>query len=378
MAVAGAVGAPIIEFSNVAKSFAGKPVLRDISFFVREGEIFGLIGPSGSGKTTILRTLIGFYPPDHGTVRFAGAPVASVRDLTMNIGFSTQDECFYDDLTVLENLRYFGRVHGMSGKELEGRIIELLAIVELDGSRNTLAKRLSGGMRRRLDLAIALVHKPRVLILDEPTNGLDPVLRKHMLTLVKRISKQGIGVIITSHLLEDLERLCDNVAILLNGVFVACGPPSVIRSEHIPYNEIHLVTYPGDYTRILQAATAAGAQALSVSQDEHALRLSTMQTEETVYALLRVLPGLGEHLIDIDVLQPTLSSVFESIIDGSQAASVSGAPGVQPAQPASGAQVVPLLRPVPRAVPTSAQVSAPGQATGTIPPKTGSEVRRAP
>jgi ABC-2 type transport system ATP-binding protein len=305
----------VVVFDHVSKRLGNRLILSDISFSIHEAEIFGLIGPSGAGKTTLLRTLIGFYKPESGKVFYEGKEVRSLRDLTWEVGFATQDECFYEDLTCEENMRYFGTLYRIPSQELEESITQLLALVELSAARKVIGKRLSGGMRRRLDVAIALLHRPKVLILDEPTAGLDPVLRKHMLALIERIRKNNIAVIITSHLLEELEQICDNVAIMFNGKFIVQGSPTDIKNKHFPYSEIHLVTYPGKYDRILYAATAAGAPILAVMLEEHMMKISTPQVERTVYDLLRVLPSLGEHLIDIDVVKPTLSEVFEKYIE---------------------------------------------------------------
>jgi ABC-2 type transport system ATP-binding protein len=312
------MGREVVVFDHVSKRLGNRAILKDVSFSLHEGEIFGLIGPSGAGKTTLLRTLIGFYTPDAGKVFYQGKEVTGLSDLTWEVGFATQDECFYEDLTCEENMRYFGTLYKIPRKELEQTISQLLTLVELSEARKVTGKRLSGGMRRRLDVAIAMLHRPKVLILDEPTAGLDPVLRKHMLTLIERIRKSNIAVIITSHLLEELEQICDNVAILFNGKIVTTGSPDAIKQKHFPYVDVQLITYPGNYQEILRMAMATGAPILSASIEQHQMKVATAQTETTVYALLRVLPSLREHLIDIDVMKPTLSDVFEDMEKGEE------------------------------------------------------------
>lgn len=307
------VGAELVVFDHVTKAFGTRVILDDISFTLHKGEIFGLIGPSGAGKTTILRTLIGFYPPEAGRVLFEGKQVK--RIMSKYIGFATQDECFYEDLSCDENMRYFGTLYSMTREDIDSRIPMLLDLVELGNARHLLGRQLSGGMRRRLDIAIALLHNPRILILDEPTSGLDPVLRKHLLTLIERIRDAGISIIITSHLLEELEQICNNVAIIFKGKFVALGNPQEITQKFFPYDEVHLVTYPGNYGAILRAVQSLGVAVSVCTMEQHQLRLATNQTEQAVYAILRVLPGLGEHLLDIDVMKPTLSEVFERLVN---------------------------------------------------------------
>lgn len=306
---------PLVVFEHVSKSFGNKKILNDISFTLHEREIFGLIGPSGAGKTTILRTLIGFYPADGGTVAYQGKAVTQANSLTWQVGFATQDECFYEDLSCEENMKYFGTLYGIEQKDLDNRITQLLQMVELSHARTSLGKQLSGGMRRRLDVAIALLHSPKVLILDEPTSGLDPVLRKHMLALIERIRDHGISIIITSHLLEELEQVCDNVAIIFNGRFVAQGTPAQITQQYFPYDEIHLVTYPGQYQRIVESVRQLGVPIAAVTIEDHQAKISTNETEKAVYAILRTLSAMGEHLIDLDIMKPTLSEVFEKLED---------------------------------------------------------------
>jgi ABC-2 type transport system ATP-binding protein len=304
---------PIVVFEHVSKSFGNRRILNDITFTLHDKEIFGLIGPSGAGKTTILRTLIGFYPSDFGRVMYEGKQVTDVSDLTRQIGFATQDECFYEDLSCEENMKYFGTLYGIGKVDLDDRIKTLLGIVELENARHLLGRQLSGGMRRRLDVAIALLHSPKILILDEPTSGLDPVLRKHMLALIERIRDNGISIIITSHILEELEQVCDNVAIIFNGRFVALGTPADITKQYFPYDEIHLVTYPGDYQRIVESVRAQGVVIAAVSIEDHQVRISTSEPERAVYAILRSIAGMGEHLIDLDIMKPTLGEVFEKL-----------------------------------------------------------------
>ncbi len=305
----------IFQFEHVTKVFNKRKVLDDVTFDIEEGEIIGIIGPSGAGKTTILRTLIGFYTPESGNVKYKGSVVIPAQ-LTSKVGFATQDECFYDDLSCEENLAYFGRLYGISEEILKDRIPQLLELVELNGSEKVFAEKLSGGMKRRLDLAISLLHEPSVLILDEPSNGLDPVLRKHMIHLVQKINKQGISIIITSHLLEELEQLCTRVLMLHNGKIMATGSPKEIVEAHFPYVEVHLVTYPGNYAAVLQSIKNNGGMYMKYEETDHKLLFFTKQPEELVYAIMRSLSPLREHLIDIDVMRPSLSTVFEQMLEG--------------------------------------------------------------
>ena len=165
---------------NIQKEFGDNLVLSDLDLEVEERGIFGIIGLNGSGKTTLLRVLVGFYRPEEGHVFFKGRDIKK-QDIKRSFGFATQDNCFYDNLTVEENLKYFGGLYGLTKEFLEKNIKEVLELVELYDARGTLAGNLSTGMQRRLDIACAIIHKPEVLILDEPTEDLDPKLRIRML-----------------------------------------------------------------------------------------------------------------------------------------------------------------------------------------------------
>jgi ABC-2 type transport system ATP-binding protein len=210
----------LIEFSDVSKSFNKKKILNDISFKIDKGDIFGLLGRSGSGKTTLLKILLGTYRPDSGEVTFRN------RDITGDsfylrkiIGLTTQENSFYDKLSVYENMRYYSSLYdiSLSKKELDMRIKNILKEVELESSLNTMAERLSGGMKRRLDFAISLIHDPELLILDEPTTGLDPILVKQFWEIIKKFSKNGKTILVISHIFPEIKENCNRAGILNKG-----------------------------------------------------------------------------------------------------------------------------------------------------------------
>ena len=192
----------LIRIENVTKKFGKHTVLNNLSLSIPDQGIFGIMGLSGCGKTTLLNIMIGFWQPDSGKVFFKSLEVHKNQKIINQIfGFATQDGSVYPKLTVVENLRYFGKLYNMEYSDIERRIPEILKLVELEDSKNVLAEELSTGMYRRLDIACSIIHNPKVLILDEPTGNLDPVLRKKVMAMIKRINDQGTNVIITSHLL---------------------------------------------------------------------------------------------------------------------------------------------------------------------------------
>ncbi len=207
-----------IEFNNISKSFGQVPVLRTLNLKIQEQDFIGLIGKSGEGKTTLLRTLIGFYKPDNGQIIFKGKEITNKTKILRNIvGFCTQENSFYPELTLEENLYLFGRMYDIKRKILAQRIERLLKLVDLHEKKKKLAGEMSGGMKRRLDFAIALIHDPEIIILDEPTTGLDPIMRQNIWNLIEQINKQGKTIIVCSHLLDFIEDKCKKIAVLKKG-----------------------------------------------------------------------------------------------------------------------------------------------------------------
>jgi ABC-2 type transport system ATP-binding protein len=308
------VKAPLIEIKNLTKEFNGKQVLSNISFNIMPGQIFGIIGQSGAGKTTLMRTLVGFYKADKGSIIFRGKNIRDdIKYIRSIFGFCTQENAFYEELTVMENMRYFGRLYGLQNKLIEERIEELLKLVELFEHRNKLATEISGGMKRRLDLACALIHRPHVLILDEPTTGLDPLLKKHMWTLIKRINQIGTTIVISTHLMEEVEVLCNDVAIISNGKLLVVGTTDQLKNWYSRNEEIHLETYPGRYQQIVKALKSYNLPIPYVTHEGHKVIIYTPYAERVLHYIIHVLEEMNERLLDVDVNKPSLNEVFEAL-----------------------------------------------------------------
>ncbi len=302
---------PLIEVKSLKKSFADQVILKDIDINIDKGEIIGLIGASGAGKTTLLRTLIGFYRIDGGQILLNGNSIGNnIEAIRQYMGFSSQDNCIYQDLTPLENLEYFGKLHGLDMDTIKDRAKKLLELVELADSANILSKNLSGGMQRRLDVACSMIHGPRVLIMDEPTTGLDPVLRKHMSNLIERINSAGTTIIISSHLLEDIEHLCKKIAIMYKGRMVAFGTPAEIKDKYSSSQEIILETHPGNYKEIAESLPKGLLTRWTIRG--HKLVIYSQEPEQVLHDILHILEKNGEKLLDVDVNKPSLNEVFEA------------------------------------------------------------------
>ena len=212
-----------VDVDGVQKRFGEIKALDGVTLRVREGEIYGLLGPNGAGKTTLIRSIVGLIAPDAGTVTVLGRKLPDL-DVLRNVGYMTQQAALYPGLSVAENVRFFAAINGV-----EGSIDEVLRFVRLDNRKNSVVSNLSGGMRQRCSLACALVHKPKLLLLDEPTVGVDPQLRVQFWEDFRRMADEGTTIIVSSHVMDEAER-CQRLGLIQYGRLLAEGTPSEVRS----------------------------------------------------------------------------------------------------------------------------------------------------
>lgn len=207
-----------ITGSNICKSFHGKPVIRDISISIPSGEIICLLGPSGAGKTTLIRLLIGAIPADKGEIYYGTRRIPDLPILK-KIGFMPQNDAIYEDLSAIDNLSFFAELYGMKKKDYIRRREEVLRLVDLGGDSAKPVREYSGGMKKRLSLAVSLLHEPEVLLLDEPTVGIDPVLRKAIWEQLKKLREQGKTIIVSTHVMDEVTE-CDKAALIYQGQLI--------------------------------------------------------------------------------------------------------------------------------------------------------------
>jgi ABC-2 type transport system ATP-binding protein len=219
-----AVAAPVVVGSDLVVKRGGHVVLDGLTFTIPGGRVTGLLGPSGCGKTTLLRTLVGVQVITAGSVTLLGLPTGHPV-LRARVGYATQEQAVYTDLTLRENLRYFGTVLGLRGAALTGAVAKTIAALDLTGLDKRLVGTFSGGQLARAGLAVALLGEPRVLMLDEPTVGLDPVLRRDLWGLFHRIAADGAAVVVSSHVMDEAAR-CDHLLFMRDGRFLAQAPPA--------------------------------------------------------------------------------------------------------------------------------------------------------
>lgn len=230
----------IIQVTDVSKSFDKQQVLKNIQLGINENEIFGLIGPSGAGKTTLIRLIIGAINSDRGQIKVLDYKIPDLKALNY-IGYMPQNDALYTDLSGYDNLMFFGGMYHMPKSELQSRAEEVLKLVDLSGDSRKKVINYSGGMKKRLSLAVALLHSPKVLILDEPTVGIDPILRKKIWEEFYELKKQGKTIIVTTHVMDEAIK-CDRLGLIYNGNIIACDTVSVLlaRTKNNQIEELFL------------------------------------------------------------------------------------------------------------------------------------------
>jgi len=222
----------VLSLDKVTKSFGDVRALRGLSLHIEKGELFGLLGPNGAGKSTTMALTVGLYRPDSGTVTINGGGSPEDPAVRRHIGLAPQSLSLYDDMTATENLEFFGRLQGLDRRTLRTRASELLERVGLDQRAQERIKGFSGGMKRRLNLAVALVHDPPLLLLDEPTAGVDPQSRNALFELIRELREAGHTIVFCTHYMEEAQRMCDRVAIVDHGELLAEGVVELLIQQH--------------------------------------------------------------------------------------------------------------------------------------------------
>jgi ABC-2 type transport system ATP-binding protein len=299
--------AAFLEVRQLSKSYGPTPALDDVTFQVHEGEIFGLLGPNGAGKTTLLSILSCLLEPTHGEVRLLGrAVVPADREIRRQIGIVPQELALYGELTARENLRFFGELYGVRGAELHRRVEQILAAIGLEDKAGERVRTFSGGMKRRLNLGIALVHGPRLLLLDEPTVGVDPQSRNHIFEEVRRLNGEGMTLVYTSHYMEEVQALCGRIGIMDRGRLAAC--------DTLP----HLLQILPGSIRFRVASVTPGLReqlknlpgARLSERDGQSLELVCGDVKATLVELMRVLQQGRTELLGLDIEETNLERVF--------------------------------------------------------------------
>jgi ABC-2 type transport system ATP-binding protein len=299
----------VLEARDLRKTFGDLVAVDGVGFTIDAGETYGLLGPNGAGKTTTISMIAGLLERDGGEVVVDGRPLTTTSvEAKGAIGYVPQDLAIYPDLTARENLRFFARLYGMKGDPMSARVDEVLEIVGLSDRAGDPTKEFSGGMKRRLNIGIGLLHGPKLLILDEPTVGVDPQSRNAILERVDRLSSEGMAVLYTTHYMEEAERLCDRVGIIDLGQ---------VKAEGTRRELVSLVGQRDLVTLGIAGAPEAAVRAcqglevvLNVSAKEDRLEVTVEDARRSLPSILQALDESGTSVRTVEVLEPNLEAVF--------------------------------------------------------------------
>lgn len=299
--------AAVLEVRDLVRAFGDLRAVAGVSLRIDKGETYGLLGPNGAGKTTTINVVAGLLRPDEGTVWIAGAPLDTARKHL--IGLVPQDIALYPDLSAVENLRFFGRLQGMSGRELNARIDEVLEVVGLRDRAKDRIDTYSGGMKRRANIAVGLLHRPQLLILDEPTVGVDPQSRNSILEAVAVLGASGMAVLYTTHYMEEAERLCERVGIIDAGRLIAEGTPDELVDMVGEASTVKFRVAGGPAQRWLTALRAL-PRVSGVHDDEGVVSVTTSDGPGLIAPAVAAAAEEGLEVVGVDVQQPDLEAVF--------------------------------------------------------------------
>ena len=302
----------LLRAEGVVHRYGDLTAVDEVTLDVRRGEVFGLLGPNGAGKSTLISICSGMFGPTAGQVTVGHRHVSPTsRAAKRRIGVVPQDIALYEKLSGRQNLRFFGRVYGLGGRRLRERVEAVLEVVGLSDRGNDQAGTYSGGMQRRLNLAAGLLHEPELLILDEPTVGVDPQSRNHIFDNVERLNRdQGVTIVYTTHYMEEAERLCDRVAIIDHGKIVALDAPRALI-ESLGGGVIQIGIDPEQREQVRgRLESLESVQAVGPGPDERSLNIEASSARHTLVDVMQAMNAAALEVETVRILEPNLESVF--------------------------------------------------------------------
>jgi ABC-2 type transport system ATP-binding protein len=301
---------PVLRCSGLRKTFGERVAVDGVGFTIAPGETYGLLGPNGAGKTTTISMICGLLRRDAGEVFVAGRAI-DIGSTTAKgaIGYVPQDLAIYPDLTARENLRFFGRLQHLGGKDLERRVDEVLDVIALSDRAKERVEGFSGGMKRRLNIGIGLLHGPKLLVLDEPTVGVDPQSRNAILSAVADLESEGMGILYTTHYMEEAERLCDRIGIIDEGKIKAEGTRRELVELIGERDRVTLVA-AGSLGRAAAAIRALDPRIADVTASDGTIEIIVTEARNLLPTILSTATAEGATIRSVEVIEPDLEAVF--------------------------------------------------------------------
>lgn len=299
----------LVKIENLVKKYDKNTAVKGISFGINKGEVFGLLGPNGAGKSTTISMLSGLLTPTEGKILINGKDTIKNPMLAKKaIGLVPQDIALYPTLTAKENLYFWGRMYNLSGKLLKERVSEVLSIANLEDRKNEAIKSYSGGMKRRINIAAALLHHPQILIMDEPTVGIDPQSRNHILESVKKLNSEGMTIIYTSHYMEEIEYLCTKIGIVDHGKLIAIGSKDELKKSVIKQDKIEIELSQINPSVSEKAREISGVKSLDITDNK--MIINSFGNKNILSSLLDLFSKMNAKILSVKIDEPNLESVF--------------------------------------------------------------------
>lgn len=301
----------MIKLTGIKKSYRKTEAVKGIDMEIKEGEILGLLGPNGAGKSTTISIIATLFPPTEGELVYGGEDVLKNPKIIRNIlGIVPQEIALYPELSAYENLKFFGKVYGIKGKELELKIEEVLEIIGMNGKAKSPVKTYSGGMKRRVNIGCALLHNPKLLIMDEPTVGIDPQSRSYILETVKRLNQEGMTIIYTSHYMEEVEYLCDRIYIMDDGLIIAQGTKEELKAS-MSKEDTFIITLEIINDKLVDQIKAM-KEINSILVEGQSITINCVKSARPLQQILSMAQELDCKITSFSLKTPTLEDVFLS------------------------------------------------------------------
>lgn len=298
----------IISIKNLIKRIDNKIVIDNINLTIKEGDLFGLVGPNGAGKSTTLKLLSGSLKKDNGTIMIDNKDIKHTKEIRKILGIVPEEIAIYDNITVYDNIKFFASLYGVKARTHKHRIDEILDFLELKEYKNQKPKKFSNGMKRSLNIACSIIHNPKILLMDEPTVGIDTKTRKKILNLLRDLNKNGTTIIYTSHYMNEVEQLCNIIGIIDKGKLIAYGSKEELKSISKIDDQVIIETDKINQNINLSINNLKGI--INTEQIDNKFQITTINARNSLNDIVDIFNNSNIKIKDIKVIKPNLEDVF--------------------------------------------------------------------